>query len=146
VHLRRTSEINNTAMPRLCLRHLGIRRFSDTQTSTNNGKSIKTLTSAMVFAGKVRSLNIPAMAQGFCQRATLITCLLIFFGALPLCGVVSTDAAEFARLAKTNVRKGMSKSQVRSILGKPLTITSYDSTENWHYSKFNVARGLVCWA
>jgi outer membrane protein assembly factor BamE (lipoprotein component of BamABCDE complex) len=62
--------------------------------------------------------------------------------ALASCAVVSTDSAGFAQKAKTEVRKGMSRSEVRSILGKPGAITTYDSTENWHYSRLN-ARSLI---
>jgi outer membrane protein assembly factor BamE (lipoprotein component of BamABCDE complex) len=61
---------------------------------------------------------------------------------LASCAVVSTDSAGFAQKAKAEVRKGMYRPEVQAILGRPRAITTYDSMENWHYSKVN-ARTLI---
>jgi outer membrane protein assembly factor BamE (lipoprotein component of BamABCDE complex) len=76
------------------------------------------------------------------RRASVKVSVLFAIVTLASCAVVSTDSAAFAQKAKTEVRKGMSHSEVQAILGRPGAITTYDSTENWHYSKVN-ARTLI---
>ena len=76
------------------------------------------------------------------RRVVVMASVLFAIVSLASCAVVSTDSAAFAQKAKTEVRKGMSRSEVQAILGRPRAITTYDSTENWHYSKVN-ARTLI---
>ena len=76
------------------------------------------------------------------HRVMAMISILFAIVAFTSCAVVSTDSAGFALKAKTEVRKGMSRSEVQAILGKPRAITTYDSTESWHYSKVN-ARSFI---
>lgn len=55
----------------------------------------------------------------------------------------STDPAAFGQKAQTEVKKGMTKDQVREILGSPLATTSNNGQENWHYQKNNSLKALV---
>jgi outer membrane protein assembly factor BamE (lipoprotein component of BamABCDE complex) len=78
------------------------------------------------------------------MKKTILSCLLIMALALTApsyAGIWSTDPGDFAKAARTKVRKGMSKTEVRNILGKPLAVTDDGSGEVWHYSKLH--GGLV---
>ncbi|HTG45968.1 MAG TPA: outer membrane protein assembly factor BamE [Verrucomicrobiae bacterium] len=78
------------------------------------------------------------------MKRKILSCLLIITIGLTLpssAGIWSTDPGDFAKTARTKVRKGMSKSDVRNILGRPLAVTDDGSGEIWHYSKMH--GGLV---
>jgi len=97
-----------------------------------------------IFIHKNESPENFAMLFSFTKK---LCYLLLALGALlnfSSCSVVSTDPGAFARQAKTDVKKGMSKAQVRQLLGRPVFIsTDNKGIENWCYSKSNVGRGLV---
>jgi outer membrane protein assembly factor BamE (lipoprotein component of BamABCDE complex) len=73
-----------------------------------------------------------------------LTCLLSITLLLTVpsyAGIWSTDPGDFAKTARTKIHKGMSKAEVRNILGKPLAVSDDGSGEVWHYSKLH--GGLV---
>ncbi len=55
----------------------------------------------------------------------------------------STDPAAFGQKAQTEVKNGMTKDQVRAILGSPMGTTTNNGQENWHYQKNNSLKALV---
>jgi outer membrane protein assembly factor BamE (lipoprotein component of BamABCDE complex) len=82
------------------------------------------------------------MNFNFHIRVMVMASAVLATVVFPSCAGVSTDSAGLVQKAKTEVRKGMSRSEVQTILGKPRAITTYDSMENWHYAKMS-ARTLI---
>lgn len=77
------------------------------------------------------------MSRSFSQ----VLCLLCIV-CLVSCAA-STDPAAFGRKAQTQVTRGMTKAQVRSILGAPIMSTTLNDTETWHYQKNNILKALI---
>lgn len=76
----------------------------------------------------------------------IIALAALIVGALQFlssCNVASADPAGFSNKASTSVKKGMTKSQVRGILGNPVSIMTMNGDETWSYAKVHIARGLV---
>jgi len=59
------------------------------------------------------------------------------------CNVMSTDSVAFSQKAGSSVKKGMTKAQVRNILGNPARVTMMNSQEIWNYTKTDVLRELA---
>jgi outer membrane protein assembly factor BamE (lipoprotein component of BamABCDE complex) len=54
--------------------------------------------------------------------------------------IATTDTGAFTQKANNQVRKGMSKQEVRNIMGNPFTINKMNSSETWVYSKTNIIK------
>jgi len=69
----------------------------------------------------------------------IITRLLCVFSLLCIasCGVATTNTEGFSEKAQTHVQKGMTKNQVRSVLGNPVSVITMDGVERWSYTKVN---------
>ena len=68
--------------------------------------------------------------------------LLLVLTCLASCAA-STDPAAFGRKAQTEVRKGMTKAQVRATLGAPIVATTLNGIDTWHYQKNNILKALI---
>lgn len=55
----------------------------------------------------------------------------------------STDPQGFGQKAETEVKKGMTMNQVKSILGSPISSTTLNGETTWHYEKNNMLKALV---
>jgi outer membrane protein assembly factor BamE (lipoprotein component of BamABCDE complex) len=68
--------------------------------------------------------------------------VMLVMACLASCAA-STDPAAFGQKAQTEVRKGMTKSQVRSILGAPIVATTLNGADTWHYQKNNILKAMI---
>lgn len=82
----------------------------------------------------MRAHQIAAIAAGL---------ILTMSGAGLVSCAASTDPAGFGQMAQSEVKRGMTKAQVREILGSPHAITSDNGRETWIYQRNNSLRALV---
>jgi outer membrane protein assembly factor BamE (lipoprotein component of BamABCDE complex) len=79
------------------------------------------------------------------MRNKALSCLLILallFSACPAYAgnIWSSNPAGFVKIAREKVKKGMSKQQVRQLLGRPIASTDDGTGEVWIYSKSHGGR------